>query len=168
MLRRGIFAATVAAAALCFGVWGLRAEAQEAVFLIRHAEKSTETDDPPLTEAGRDRAARWAQMLSGAGIEAIYTSEAQRTRETGGIIAKALGLIPVARPATDTAGLVAAIAADHPTGRVLVVGHRETIPGIASELGYFDLIEISEGDFSRIFALILGADDPTLLDMTMP
>lgn len=80
--------------------------AQEAVYVIRHGEKGLSGDEPALTREGRDRAASWARMLQHAGLDAVITSEARRTPETGVIIADALDLRSSAWPATDIAGLV--------------------------------------------------------------
>ena len=38
------------------------AQAQEAVFLIRHAEQMHDIEDPPLTDAGLNRAKAWATI----------------------------------------------------------------------------------------------------------
>ena len=86
--------------------------------------------DPDITEAGRDRAAAWARLLSDAGLDLVITSDAKRTRETGGIIAEHLGLPTDSLPAADVAGLVDMLEFDHAEDRVLIVGHTETIPGM--------------------------------------
>jgi broad specificity phosphatase PhoE len=49
--------------------------AQEAIFLIRHAEQIIDVEDPPLTEAGQKRATAWADILQKSGIRAVYTSK---------------------------------------------------------------------------------------------
>lgn len=158
------------AAGLCCAIAGFfaaPAPAQQAVFLIRHAEKDT-GPDPALTAAGRARAERWAVMLADAGIDAIYTSTAQRTQETGGIIADALSLFPEALPMSDLAGLMARLRDDHTDDRVLIVGHTENIPDILSELGAFDLISMDLAVFSRLFVVFPAGGDPVILDMQMP
>ena len=141
--------------------------AQEAVFLIRHAEKAA-GDNPPITEAGRLRAARWAEMLAGTGIEQVYTSTARRTMETGAIIAEALGVETEAVETGDTAGLLDMVSFDFEEGRVLVVGHTETIPGILNALGSIETVEMPLDDFSRLFVVVPGGDAPVVLDMAMP
>ena len=143
------------------------APAQDALFLIRHAEKA-EGDDPALTEAGRNRAARWAVMLADAGIDKVFTSTARRTMETGGIIADALDVETEALPPGDTTALLDMVSFDHEEGRVLIVGHNETIPGILTELGMFELVEMSDTTFSRLFVVVPGGDAPTIIDLTMP
>ena len=143
------------------------ATAQEAVFIIRHAEKDTGTD-PALTAEGRARAERWAAMFADAGIDAIYTSTARRTQETGDIIADALSLFPEALPMMDVDGLMTRLRQDHADDRVLIVGHTENIPVILSELGLFDLVTLDAQVFSRLFVVTPGPDEPVVLDLQMP
>lgn len=139
--------------------------AQEAVFVIRHAEKDV-GEDPALTEAGRIRAARWAAMLEQAGINAVITTDARRTQETGGIIAKALDLPTSTIDRQDIAGLIDLMSFDHEEDRVLVVAHRETI---LSALGLFDEVSIPEDDFANLFTVTGLLDDaPVLVHQRMP
>jgi broad specificity phosphatase PhoE len=57
--------------------------AQVTVILSRHAEKAAAPPkDPPLTEAGKKRAEVLAFMLADAGVDAIYVTEFQRTKQT--------------------------------------------------------------------------------------
>lgn len=69
------------------------------LFLVRHGESAgnvnpglARSDDPPLTERGRAQAERAAAALSGAGLEAVYSSPLRRARETAGAIAAPAGL----------------------------------------------------------------------------
>ena len=65
----------------------LASAAQEAVFVIRHAEKELRGEDPAITNAGRNRAAAWADMLQHAGFDIVINSDARHTQQTGQIIA---------------------------------------------------------------------------------
>lgn len=142
------------------------ASAQEAVYLIRHAERA-EGENPAITEAGRQRAAQWAELLASARIEHVYTSEARRTIETGGIISKALGVSAESVATGDTAGLLDLMSFDYEDARVLVVGHTETIPGILEALGVAGIIEMPKDDYARLFVVVPG-DPATLFDLRMP
>ncbi|MFN0729312.1 SixA phosphatase family protein [Polaribacter gochangensis] len=54
-------------------------------YLIRHAEKNRAVEgdkDPFLTIKGADRAKRWAEVLSTANIDMVYTTNYNRTKET--------------------------------------------------------------------------------------
>ncbi|MCV2890846.1 phosphoglycerate mutase family protein [Ruegeria aquimaris] len=145
------------------------AAAQEAVYVIRHGEKELSGDEPALTPEGRDRAAGWARMLRHAGLDAVITSDALRTRETGAIIAEALDLRASAWPATDIAGLVDTLEFDHEDDRVLVVAHAETIPGILARLGVLDEISVDQTEFANLFVVTgPGSDNPVFLHLFMP
>mgnify|MGYP001554835021 CR=1 FL=1 len=66
--------------------------AQEVLFIIRHAEKEVTGDDPGLTQEGRARSAAWASLLGHAEIDHVITTDARRSQQTGDIIAQVLGL----------------------------------------------------------------------------
>lgn len=129
------------------------------VYLVRHAEKATQPyDDPPLTDAGRERAQALAAALKNAGVTAVVTSDRLRTRETAAPIARARGLEPVAisRPEGSLDRHVAAVAAEvlrHPGGVVLVVGHTDTLPAIVTALGGPTIGEIGDDEFDNLFIL---------------
>ncbi|RYH09601.1 histidine phosphatase family protein [Tropicimonas sp. IMCC6043] len=158
----------------CIGLWllvatSVPAAAQDAVYLIRHCEKELSEDDPALTPEGRQRAANWAEMLQHVGLDAVITSNALRTRETGGIIADALGLDVTALPGGDTAGLLDVLEFDHEEDSVLIVAHAETIPGILESLGVMEDVTIDQSEFDNLFA-VLGpsSDAPAYVRLLMP
>jgi len=73
------------------------------IILARHGESivnvvglaSDDTENNPLTELGRTQAASLASSLRDEPLSRVYTSTVERARETGGIVADALGL-PIA------------------------------------------------------------------------
>ena len=52
------------------------------IYLVRHAEKLGNTDNPSLTSCGQQRAEMLASLLSKANITAIYSTSYQRTLQT--------------------------------------------------------------------------------------
>ncbi|MBA3250289.1 MAG: histidine phosphatase family protein [Geodermatophilaceae bacterium] len=66
------------------------------VLVVRHAEATYDRPDVPsdeggwLTERGRQQAERLAEILGTRRVAAVYTSELQRARETGAILAERL------------------------------------------------------------------------------
>src|SRR5512133_1433936 len=68
------------------------------LLLVRHGETNWNRErrfqghaDPPLNDAGREQARELAETLAGEGIDAIYTSDLQRARETAEILAARFG-----------------------------------------------------------------------------
>lgn len=60
-------------------------------YLIRHAEKdrsNPSVKDPDLNEEGKQRAQKWAEVFRDVHLDAIYSSDFKRTRETAQPIAK--------------------------------------------------------------------------------
>ena len=67
------------------------AAAQQAVIVVRHAEKADQTPDSALSAKGQARARALADLLRGAGVTHVITSEFLRTRQTAAPLATALG-----------------------------------------------------------------------------
>ena len=65
------------------------AAAQQAVIVVRHAEKADQTPDTALSPKGRARAKALADLLRDAGVTHIVTSEYRRSQETAAPLAKA-------------------------------------------------------------------------------
>jgi broad specificity phosphatase PhoE len=126
------------------------ARAQEVVVLVRHAEKADASPDTRLSEAGNRRAQALAAKLRDAGITSIWTTELKRTQETAKPLADALGLTPHVHTAKDTPGLVAELRKEK--GRVLVVGHSNTLPDIAQALGG-RISPLGEDEYDALFVL---------------
>jgi probable phosphoglycerate mutase len=77
--------------------------------------------DPPLNETGLEQARELAEEVAGLGLRALYTSDMQRARQTGAIVAERVGLEPIAEPRFNECGwgaweglLVEDIARDDP------------------------------------------------------
>jgi broad specificity phosphatase PhoE len=144
--------------------------AQTAVFVVRHAEKISETDQR-LTDAGRERATRLAKILGAAGVRAIYATDTERAKDTAAPLAKTLGL----RVATydvgggegkppDAGAFVQSLRRDHPHEAVLVVGHSNTVPEILKALGCREDISIAGPQYDDLFVVVPGGSGgPTLV-----
>lgn len=117
------------------------AAALDAIYLVRHAEKSEgwpqERDlDPywPLSPAGQVRAEFLASRLENAGIAAVYTSRTTRALMTGLPLANRIR-IPIAAQ-DNMEAFLATLRGKHPNDKaVLIVGHSNTIPTLLVKLG---------------------------------
>ena len=61
-------------------------------YLVQHAEKERQPDDPGLTELGRQQAARTADRVLHLGVNTVFSSPLRRARETAGFVAFRTGL----------------------------------------------------------------------------
>jgi broad specificity phosphatase PhoE len=130
----------------------LPAQAQETVFLIRHAERDW-AEDGGLVEEGRQRANAWGEALADAELDVIITSEKRRTRETGQPIADMLDVPILAISRYDFDGLLETLAADYGDDRVLIVSHSSSIPQILRLMGHPDSVYIPKTDYDDLFVV---------------
>jgi broad specificity phosphatase PhoE len=159
---------------LCAGAWPAaagRAGAPTVVIVVRHAEKAAvEGNDPPLSEAGRRRAERLAEIGVQAGVQAVYTTQLRRTRETAEPLAKRLGLAPqtveLTREGLDAhpAALAREITTKHKGKAVLVVGHSNTAPRVAAALSGRGLPDLDDAtEFDALFVVVIPDEGPPRL-----
>jgi broad specificity phosphatase PhoE len=136
------------------------AASAQTIVLVRHAEKVSEAPDAVLSDVGQQRAEKLARTLADAGITAIFTSEAERTKQTAGPLAKLLHLQPTVIAAKDVAGLVTKLTAQPEDAIVLVVGHSNTLPEIINKLPASDgssarHITTNDVDYDKLFIAVL-------------
>ena len=138
-------------AASLAGCAGMSPTPAGATFIVvRHAEKTDDGKDPPLSEAGLARAQTLAGALRDVPLRGAYATAYQRTQQTA---APAAGLhaLPVVTydarlPAADFA---AQLRRDHVAGTVLVVGHSNTVPGIAAALCQCTVPPMEDTEYDR-------------------
>lgn len=139
------------------------------VFLVRHAEKADSPgQDPPLSEAGRQRAEALARLLQNAGVKAIYTSQFVRTQQTAEPLAKRLGVTVSsvslsAKPSNprevseeSIRELTKKVEA-HAGGALLIVGHSNSVPDVIRMLGGDTVPKIDESKFDDLFVVTVYA-----------
>ena len=135
------------------------------IFLVRHADRSG--NDDVLSDAGKQRAQTLMHVLEQVQLDAIFSTDYARTRETVKPLARGQKLdINIYDPA-DLNGLIATIQSQYAGGRVLVVGHSNTIPQTINALGVQPALEnLDHGAYDDLFMVILkeGAG-PTLVPL---
>lgn len=135
------------------------ARKSDAVFLVRHAEKTIEKNDPGLTDAGKARAIALADRLEGEGITHIHSSNYIRTRDTAAPLAARLGLDVEIYDASDLPTIAAKLKAT--PGRHLVVGHSNTTPQLTELLGGDGGEPIVEAtEYDRLYVVTMEAGEP--------
>lgn len=128
------------------------------VFVVRHAEKGPETPDPDLTALGTARAKALAHLLMDAKVTAIFTSEFKRTQQTAVPLATELHLTPEVIGAGKVDELVGRLRSLPSGSRALVVSHSNVVPVIVEKLSGQKVGELTDSDYDRIYAVILGPD----------
>ena len=142
------------------------ANAAPVIFIVRHAEKASNSDkDPDLSVQGQKRADALAHILKDLQITSVFVTQFKRTQETAAPTARASQVSPTVLPANDIGALAEKLRAL--TGNALVVGHDSTIPDLLSALGIATSVSIPEDDYTEIFAVLVG-DAPQLLHLHYP
>ena len=132
------------------------------VFLVRHAEKESGGSDPALAGAGLERARELARVLGDGGIDAVYTSQFKRTRDTASPLAQRLGVtatvVPVEAGGVEHRAreLARRILTEHAGQRVLVIGHSNTLPQLIAALGLPAPTMDETKDYDDLFEVVVA------------
>ena len=102
--------------------------------LTRHAEKGNDgTKDPELAQAGNERAQLLGKMLNETTVDAIYSTNYKRTRNTVTPLAQAKG-ITVVRYESFKAEEIDQMLKNYSGGTIVISGHSNDIPWIVNYL----------------------------------
>ncbi len=161
MIRRAFSIVTAIAAIAAGALSGMASvAAAQTVVVVRHAEKGDDSADPDLSEGGQARARALAEVVAGLNLDRVIVSPLRRTAQTAEPAALAAG-VRVEAVALDTGvrahvGLIAARAREtRPDDTVLIVGHSNTVPLIARELGAEGVADMDECEYDRLIVLTL-------------
>lgn len=142
------------------------AQSKKTLLLVRHAEKDTsataDQNDPALTPAGTERAARLAKKLRKYKVGAVYSTNFQRTMNTARPTAERRGLTVLTYDGKKPDELLDQIMKSK-TKRFLIVGHSNSVPDLANmivkkeifsdlnddEYGVIYLIKLKDGQVVR-------------------
>ncbi|MGB1216921.1 MAG: SixA phosphatase family protein [Saprospiraceae bacterium] len=126
------------------------------IFLVRHAEKE-KGKDPKLSPEGKIRAIKLGEKLQEIALDAIYTTDYNRTKETASFAnakqKKTLDL-QLYNP-RDLEAFAQEIRKKHSVGQtILIVGHSNTTPHLANILtGTEDYPQFEEHDYSNLYLI---------------
>ncbi|MGH8129678.1 MAG: SixA phosphatase family protein [Steroidobacteraceae bacterium] len=143
---------------IALAFWLLGAASTTTVIVMRHAEKAAvPPDDPPLSQAGEARALELAQHFGrapkGLRLDSIIVSEFRRTQETVRPLANRLGVPVIVVPAKDPAQAAQRALDENRGGRVLIVGHSDTVPDIVKELSGDDVGAMRETEYGIVYVI---------------
>jgi broad specificity phosphatase PhoE len=125
------------------------------IYIVRHAEKQLEGNNPELAYVGEVRAKKLAQILEKEAIKRVLSTDYNRTRNTAQPTAAAAGLTLEVYDPKNQETLVADLRTSE--GNVLVVGHSNTVSQLANAFvdegeKFADLTDL-EYDFIYIVTL---------------
>jgi len=153
-----VIAAVVALGLAVCAAWFWGTAGSTTVIVVRHAETESSVGivDPPLSAAGEARAALLARMFGDPNVlghvDAIYVSPALRNRLTAAPLAARLGITETVAPADDPRGLARRVLREHSGGRILIVGHSDTVPQIVGALSDNPHVpEIGEQEYGTMY-----------------
>lgn len=143
---------------ICFSV-AYGQEPVTTIYLLRHAEKANSTPDTALSEIGMQRALKWANYFKDIPVEAIYTTNYQRTRQTVAPLATAKGLNPqLYKPQDALADVIAA----NKGKTIVIAGHSNTIPAAINNLiGEKIYTDIAEDEFDNLYKITMSGNTIT-------
>src|SRR5512140_2185343 len=135
------------------------------VYLVRHAEKSTENpENPDLSPAGFVRADSLASQLKDAGINVILTTKWKRNLETAAPLAKRRGVTPevvsLGSSIPEHVDSVVAAVRRHTGSTMLIVGHNNTVARIAEALGAPHFGDLCSFEHSDLIILSIHRSSP--------
>lgn len=132
------------------------------IYIVRHAEKILEGDDPGLSVAGTARSKKLGQILEQKEIQHIFSTNTTRTITTAQPLADVIGLSIEIYDAKNHDDLVRELR--ERTGNILVVGHSNTVNHLAN---YFvgsgeKYPELQDIEYDFIFEVSLKEDGSTV------
>jgi phosphohistidine phosphatase SixA len=137
-----------------------RSATSTTVVLVRHAEKELGAiSDAPLSPEGEQRADRLANMFGDnqpfGRLRRIYVTNTRRTQQTALRLSQRLGInSEVVDAKTDSAELARRVLSENRGGRVLIVGHSNTVPELVKDLSGADAVPpIGEEEYDTMYVV---------------
>lgn len=132
-------------------------------YLIRHAEKdrtNPDNTDPELNQDGLNRALKWAEVFDPIELDAIYSTNYERTTMTAAPVSiKKETEIEFYDPGAID---IESFKETHKGQNVLVVGHSNTTPDFVNQLlGEEKYDQMADDDNSSLFIVRFINDDTT-------
>jgi len=138
------------------------------VIMVRHAVREEGIPDPGLSEEGQAQSSQIAQdvnlvqTLRGRSIDAVYSTDFARTRQTAERIAESLSLSVTIYDPIASKRLAEEILRDYAGKAVVVIGHANTIPDLVLSLGGSPPGEIAPGE---IWLASVSEDDVSVVSL---
>lgn len=129
--------------------------AADTVYLVRHAEKQPQGQDPGLTACGVEGATALADSLAAVKLAAVYATPYERTGQTAAAVAKQQQLdITPYDPRLPEVLVQQLKSLSQPA---LVVGHSNTVPQLVELLSGIAMAPLTEQDYDLLYQVKLTA-----------
>ncbi|MFH6604169.1 SixA phosphatase family protein [Maribacter algicola] len=137
-------------------------------YFIRHAEKdrsNPENQDPELNQAGLGRAMHWAEILNDVRLDAIYTTDFERTSMTAAPTSVKQDItVQYYDPEIID---IEQFKADNLNRNVLVVGHSNTTPALVNKMiGEDKYPDIDDHENGKLFIVQIVNGKTTDMQLT--
>jgi len=129
------------------------------LIFVRHAEKANDGgSDPELSAEGMKRASRLSEVLAKQGIDAIYSTDFKRTKNTVSPLAARLKLTVVIYTSA-TAEYLRDIVQKYKGGTVVICGHSNTTPAMVNLLTRSETMkQFDDDDYNNLIIVSVTVD----------
>jgi len=143
-----------------------QADESYSLYLVRHAEKQNDQENPSLTQCGQLRAKQLASMLELTDIEAVYSTSYQRTMQTATPTAKKFELAIKNYAPNRLEQLAHQL--KQAKKNTLVVGHSNTTPQLARILSEEEVAPIPETEYQMLYQIQIDGAGKKLTLLKQP
>ncbi len=130
------------------------------IYLVRHAEKQSDSNDPSLTDCGIERSESFSALFQSVTLEAVYSTDYKRTQSTALPTATDQGL-KIQSYEPDALGKIAEELIRNRQD-ALVVGHSNTTAVLAGLLVGEEMGSFDESIYNRVYQVVIAGDDRRL------
>ncbi len=136
----------------------LKKKGTNVFFLVRHAEKMPNQDNPDLTNAGKERATNLSLLLRNADLDNIYSTDTKRTLQTALPTLQAYGIKKDSYEANQLKQFAQDLMKGSKGKRALIVGHSNTTPNLVNHFkGKQVYKNIDEKDYGKLYIVAAEA-----------
>lgn len=136
------------------------------LYLIRHAEKQINKEDPALTQCGKFRAKQLASILENAKIKKIYSTRYKRTMATASPLALQQKLAINSYAPNKLEQLAWQLIKEKENA--VIFGHSNTTPQLAELLSKVRVESISEKQYRSIYQVVISGKKRHLTLLMQP
>jgi 2,3-bisphosphoglycerate-dependent phosphoglycerate mutase len=129
---------------------------QQTFYIVRHAEKAGDSNDPQLSQQGIDRAVDLEKYLASKKLDTVFTSTFKRTMLTGLSVSLPRAIPQISIDQQNPQALnnfVQRMKSIKTDKGILIVGHTNTVPIIVQGLCGQTIAPIAENDYDNIYII---------------